>query len=113
MKNLIHGGKEGAEVSRRAAKGSSAAAAGGGLSWLPGSFAQQPVIKQMKTLGGIFVLLLLGIAILVVFNNRSSTHGTAYVAASGEMRMLSQRLAKASTLALQGNPVAFAQLKDS
>lgn len=97
LKNLIHGGKEGAEVSRRAAKGSSAAAAGGGLSWLPGSFAQQPVIKQMKTLGGIFVLLLLGIAILVVFNNRSSTHGTAFVAASGEMRMLSQRLAKAST----------------
>ena len=113
LKNLIHGGKEGAEVSRRAAKASSAVAAGGGLSWLPGSFAQQPVIKQMKTLGGIFVLLLLGIAILVVFNNRSSTHGTAYVAASGEMRMLSQRLAKASTLALQGNPVAFAQLKDS
>jgi twitching motility protein PilJ len=29
------------------------------------------------------------------------------------MRMLSQRLAKASTLALQGNPAAFAQLKDS
>ena len=113
LKNLGHGGKEGAEVPRKASKASSAASAGGGLSWLPGSFAQQPVIKQMKTLGGIFVLLLLGIAILVIFNNRSSTYGTAYVAASGEMRMLSQRLAKASTLALQGNPAAFAQLKDS
>jgi twitching motility protein PilJ len=113
LKNLGHGGKEGAEVPRKASKASSAASAGGGLSWLPGSFAQQPVIKQMKTLGSIFVLLLLGIAILVIFNNRSSTYGTAYVAASGEMRMLSQRLAKASTLALQGNPAAFAQLKDS
>jgi len=113
LKNLGHDGKEGAEVPRKASKASSAASAGGGLSWLPGSFAQQPVIKQMKTLGGIFVVLLLGIAILVIFNNRSSTYGTAYVAASGEMRMLSQRLAKASTLALQGNPAAFAQLKDS
>ena len=113
LKNPGHGGKEGAEVPRKAAKASSAASSGGGPSWLPGSFAQQPVIKQMKTLGGIFVLLLLAIAILVIFNNRSSTYGTAYVAASGEMRMLSQRLAKASTLALQGNPAAFAQLKDS
>ena len=113
LKNPGHGGKEGAEVPRKAAKGSSVASSGGGPSWLPGSFAQQPVIKQMKTLGGIFVFLLLAIAILVIFNNRSSTYGTAYVAASGEMRMLSQRLAKASTLALQGNPAAFAQLKDS
>ena len=111
-KNPGHGGKEGADAPRKAAKASAATSAGG-LSWLPGSFAQQPVIKQMKTLGGIFVVLLLAIAILVIFNNRSLTYDTAYVAASGEMRMLSQRLAKASTLALQGNPAAFAQLKDS
>ena len=111
-KNPGHGGKEGADAPRKAAKASAAASAGG-LSWLPGSFAQQPVIKQMKALGGIFVVLLLAIAILVIFNNRSLTYDTAYVAASGEMRMLSQRLAKASTLALQGNPAAFAQLKDS
>jgi twitching motility protein PilJ len=56
---------------------------------------------------------LLLIAGLVFRDNRESTHNTAYVAASGEMRMLSQRLAKASSLALQGNPVAFAQLKES
>ncbi|HXE38989.1 MAG TPA: methyl-accepting chemotaxis protein [Azonexus sp.] len=80
---------------------------------LPGFLAKQPVIQQMKTLGAIFVVLLLLIATLVFHDNRESTHGTAYVAASGEMRMLSQRLAKASLLALQGNPVAFAQLKES
>ena len=67
----------------------------------------------MKSLGGIFVILLLAIATLVYFNNRDSAYGTAYVAASGEMEMLSQRLAKASTLALQGNPAAFVQLKES
>ena len=80
---------------------------------LPGFLSGQPVIQQMKVLGGIFVILLLLIAGLVFHDNRESTHGTAYISASGEMRMLSQRLAKASSLALQGNPVAFAQLKES
>lgn len=80
---------------------------------LPAFLAGQPVVQQMKTLGGIFVFLLLLIAVLVFRDNRESAHNTAYVAASGEMRMLSQRLAKASSLALQGNAVAFAQLKDS
>ena len=113
LNNLGRSGEEGAKVTGKAAKASSAGSAGGGSSWLPGWFTRQPVIQQMKTLGGLFVVLLLALAILVVFNNQTSTYGTAYVAASGEMRMLSQRLAKASTLALQGNPAAFAQLKDS
>lgn len=71
------------------------------------------VIQQMKTLGALFGLLLLVIAALVFNDNRKSSQGTAYIAAAGEMRMLSQRLAKASAQALQGNPVAFEQLKDS
>jgi twitching motility protein PilJ len=87
------------------------AAAGSAL--MPGFMKQQPAVQQMKTLGGIFVILLVAIAILVYNTNRDAANGTAYVAAAGEMRMLSQRMAKASTLALQGNPVAFAQLKES
>jgi twitching motility protein PilJ len=69
--------------------------------------------QRMKVLGGIFVATLLLIGILVFQNNQDSAHGTAYVAAAGEMRMLSQRLAKASSLALQGNKNAFTQLKES
>ncbi len=69
--------------------------------------------QQMKTYGALFVLLLLVIAFMVVRNNQEASHGTAYVAASGEMRMLSQRLAKASSQALQGNPTAFAQMRES
>ena len=80
---------------------------------LPGFLAAQPVPQQMKILGGGFIFLMLLNAGLVFHDARQSTHNTAYIAASGEMRMLSQRLAKASTLALQGNPVAFAQLKES
>ena len=82
-------------------------------SLLPESFQRKPVIEQMKILGVIFFALFLLIAGLVFHDNRESTHGTAYISAAGEMRMLSQRLAKASSLALQGNPVAFAQLKES
>lgn len=88
-------------------------APGATKSLLPEFLAKQPVIQQMKVLGGLFVALMLLIAGLVIYDNRESTHGTAYVAASGEMRMLSQRLAKASSLALQGNPLAFVQLKES
>lgn len=80
---------------------------------LPAFLAQQSAIQQMKALGAIFVLLLLLIAALVFHDNRESTYGTAYISASGEMRMLSQRLAKASSLALQGKASAFGQLKES
>ncbi|MDD2883722.1 MAG: methyl-accepting chemotaxis protein [Dechloromonas sp.] len=80
---------------------------------MPDMMAGKSPVQQMKTLGGLFVLLLVSIGALVYHDNRESTYGTAYVAASGEMRMLSQRLAKASSLALQGNPSAFAQLKES
>lgn len=69
--------------------------------------------QQMKLYGGIFVAVLLLVAILVLRDNRDSSNTTAYVSAAGEMRMLSQRLAKSSTLALQGNAAAFAQLRES
>lgn len=74
---------------------------------------QYPVTKQLQILGGALLLVLALLTALVFYDNRQSAYGTAYVAAAGEMRMLSQRLAKASSLALQGNPVAFKQLKDS
>ncbi|WP_374277469.1 methyl-accepting chemotaxis protein [Azonexus sp.] len=93
-------------------KPASGNAASAGFS-APGFLGKQPVEQQMKTLGAVFVALLLLIAGVVFHDNRESTENTAYIAASGEMRMLSQRLAKASSLALLGNPAAFAQLKES
>ena len=75
--------------------------------------AQYSVGKQLQILGGGALLMLLIIAVIIYRDNKESTYGTAYISASGEMRMLSQRLAKASSLALQGNPTAFKQLKDS
>src|SRR5471030_351912 len=69
--------------------------------------------RQLQILGSVLLVLLLIMAVLVFFDGRQSTFGTAYVAAAGEMRMLSQRLAKASQQALQGNTDAFKQLLES
>ena len=57
----------------------------------------------------LFVIILFG-ALIYRDNRAESNYGTAYVAASGEMRMLSRRLAKPSTL-LQGGPAASWQLR--
>jgi twitching motility protein PilJ len=79
-----------------------------------GSFlAQYSVAKQLQFLGGSVLLMMLIIAVMIYRDSKESTYRTVYISASGEMRMLSQRLAKASSLALQGNPIAFKQLKDS
>ncbi len=89
------------------------AAKAGKVAGKGGAQGSKPVIQQMQMLGGALILLLIIIGTLVFQDNRQSTHGTAYVSAAGEMRMLSQRMAKASSLALQGNPTAFNQLKES
>ncbi len=79
----------------------------------PPLLAGKSANQQMKVLGGVFVLILVLAAILIVRDGRDSSNTTAYVAAAGEMRMHSQRLAKASSLALQGNSAAFVQLRES
>jgi twitching motility protein PilJ len=65
------------------------------------------VAKKLQALGGCLVLVMLLIAVVVYRDNRQATFNTAYIATAGDMRMLSQRLAKASSLALLGDPVGF------
>jgi len=79
----------------------------------PALLAGKSANQQMKVLSGVFVLILVLAAVLVARDGRDSSNTTAYVSAAGEMRMHSQRLAKASTLALQGNSAAFSQLRES
>ncbi|NJD26093.1 MAG: methyl-accepting chemotaxis protein [Betaproteobacteria bacterium] len=78
-----------------------------------GGLTERSLVQRMKTLGVAFVALLVAISTLVYMDNQTSANGTAYISAAGEMRMLSQRLAKATSLAVQGNEVAFTQLKES
>ncbi|WP_374600665.1 methyl-accepting chemotaxis protein [Niveibacterium sp.] len=88
------------------------AATASGLSRLP-LLGGKTVAEQLRLLGilfGLFTLIAVG---LTAWQLRSAGFGTAYVSAAGQMRTLSQRLAKAAQQALQGNPGAFTELKDS
>ncbi|WP_332670995.1 methyl-accepting chemotaxis protein [Aromatoleum sp.] len=50
---------------------------------------------------------------LIFYQFRESANATTYTYAAGEMETLSQRIAKAAQLSLQGKPEAFAELRDS
>jgi len=60
----------------------------------------------------LLVLLVLA-GILVFLNARESKYGALYIADTGQLRMLSQRLAKAAQQSLLGNPEAFKQVAAS
>jgi twitching motility protein PilJ len=78
--------------------------------WLIGNL---PVVKQFQTLGVLLVTFLVFSALMVFLDNRQSSQGAAAAATATEMQMLSQRLARGSALASQGQPAAFAAVKDS
>lgn len=78
--------------------------------WLIGNL---PVVKQFQTLGVLLVTFLVFSALMVFLDNRQSSQGAAATATATEMEMLSQRLARGSALASQGQPTAFAAVKDS
>jgi twitching motility protein PilJ len=46
-------------------------------------------------------------------DNRVATYGTIYISGAGDLRMLSQRIGKATQTALQGNAPAFRELLDA
>ncbi|MEO8345115.1 MAG: methyl-accepting chemotaxis protein [Betaproteobacteria bacterium] len=66
-----------------------------------------PVVQQFQTLGVLLVLFLVLAAMMVFLDGRQSSQNAAAAATATEMQMLSQRLARGSTLALQGQPSAF------
>ena len=75
--------------------------------------SQYSVGKQLQIYGGALALVIVLAIGIVAHVNQEATYSSAYIAIAGEMQMLSQRLAKASSLALQGNMDAFSQLRDS
>ena len=78
---------------------------------IPSFLAAYPVATQLQILGGTLVVVLLLDGALGWRDNREATNGTTYISASGEMRMLSQRISKAASLAIQGNQTAFKKKK--
>jgi twitching motility protein PilJ len=72
-----------------------------------------PVTKQFQILGVLMVMFLVFAALMLFLDNRQSGQNAVASATATEMQMLSQRLARGSALAAQGQTSAFAAVKDS
>src|SRR5258707_7149777 len=68
--------------------------------------------RRLPFLAGLLALLILIDAAVVVFDARQATFNTVYAAAVGNIRILSQRLAKAVQPASHGNSTAVEPLLD-
>ena len=73
--------------------------------------ADKPVAQQLRLLGIAFAAALAVTAIAAFLEMRQQRNGDALVAAAGQARTLSQQIAKAVPLALQGNGAAFKELR--
>ena len=74
-------------------------------------FGNVTVADQLRVLGVVLVLLLVGLGVLIWQQTERAATSTAYLFASGEMRVLSEQTAKDGQLALQGDPAAFTALR--
>ena len=72
-----------------------------------------PVVKQFQILGVLTVAFLALAAFVVFLDNRATTQQSMQASIATEMQMLSQRLARGSALAAQGQATAFAAVRDS
>jgi len=84
--------------------------AGGRTGGLP-LVGSKPVAQQLRLFGVMFGVALLIAAIATLFDFQQAKTGAALAAASGQVRTLSQQLAKTVPLALQGNSDAFKELR--
>jgi twitching motility protein PilJ len=85
------------------------ARAAGGLPLI----GRMPLRNQLGVLAIVLTMCLIPAVAFVVIDVVDTRHGAAYVADAGQLRMLSQRLAKASLQSLLGNPEAFKQVDQS
>ncbi len=73
----------------------------------------KPLAEQRNVLLVLLALFAAVGATLIWQDFRNAQHGVAYASATGQMRMLSQRLAKAAQMSLQGETGTFRELADS
>ena len=78
--------------------------------WLVGHL---PIVRQFQVLGVLMVTLLVLAAVMLYLDGHFASQSAAAGSTATEMQMLSQRLARGTALASQGQAAAFAGLKDS
>ena len=78
--------------------------------WLIGHL---PIVRQFQILGVLLLTFILLALVMLFLNTRIASQVSASVTTATEMQMLSQRLARNTSLAVQGNASAFEGVKDS
>lgn len=73
----------------------------------------KPQQEQIKILAIAFAIFALLAVVMMILTARSNSHSSSYISAAGQMRMLSQRVAKAAQLSLMGNQAALGELGSS
>src|SRR6266581_1210097 len=73
----------------------------------------KPASSQVQILGSLFLLCLVVPTFLLVLDNRAAAHSSAYLGAAGQLRVLTQQVAKAGQSALKGNAAAFGELRNT
>lgn len=90
---------------------------GGGDKPLPAALLPiiggKPQQEQIKLLAVAIAIMALLATVMMLLTLRSNSHFASYVSAAGQMRMLSQRVAKAAQVSLLGNQAALQELGDS
>jgi twitching motility protein PilJ len=72
-----------------------------------------PIVRQFQILGVLLITFILLALLMLFLNTRIASQVSASVTTATEMQMLSQRLARNTSLAVQGNAPAFEGVKDS
>jgi twitching motility protein PilJ len=72
-----------------------------------------PAVKQQQVLFTLLIIFAVLAVIMVWLNGRFASQSAASSGTATEMQMLSQRLARGTSLAVQGNAAAFESVKDS
>ncbi|TXG88022.1 MAG: methyl-accepting chemotaxis protein [Thermomicrobiales bacterium] len=73
----------------------------------------RPTQEQFKILAAAIAVLVLLALVMLMLTARSNSHGASYISAAGQMRMLSQRIAKSAQVSLLGNQSALTELSTS
>ena len=73
----------------------------------------KPQQEQIRLLAVSFAVLALLTVVMLLLTARSNSHNASYISAAGQMRMLSQRVAKSAQVSLLGNQAALSELSTS
>ncbi len=72
-----------------------------------------PIVRQFQVLGVLLVAFVVLAVLVMLLDVKTASQATASTATATEMQMLSQRLARGTALASQGQAAAFGAIKDS